>query len=52
MPLTYSSPVGSVTEASRTDPLSSPSWGEEARALEGMKQGGFPDQETVPQNPV
>jgi hypothetical protein len=35
--------VGSVTEARRADPLPSPSWGSEARALEGMKQGGFPD---------
>jgi hypothetical protein len=46
----YNRAVGSVTEARRGDPLPSPSWGSEARALEGMKQGGFPDQETVPQN--
>ena len=38
-------PVGPVTEARRADPLPSPSpsWGSETRALEGMKQGRFPD---------
>jgi hypothetical protein len=39
--------VGSVTEARRGDPLPSPSWGSEASALEGMKQGGFPDDPAV-----
>jgi hypothetical protein len=39
----YNRAVGSVTEARRADPPPSPSWGSEARALEGMKQGGFPD---------
>jgi hypothetical protein len=36
-------PVGPVTEARRANPLPSPSWGSEARALEAMKQGRFPD---------
>jgi hypothetical protein len=35
--------VVSVAEARRADPPPSPSWGSEARALEGMKQGIFPD---------
>ena len=35
--------VGAVTEARRGDPLPSPSWGSEARALEGMKKGRLPD---------
>src|SRR2546429_9759881 len=42
-------PVGPVTETRRADPLPSPSWGSEARALEGMEQGRFPE-EMVPQN--
>jgi hypothetical protein len=33
--------VGPVTEARRGDPLPSPSWGSEARALEDMKQVDF-----------
>jgi hypothetical protein len=44
--------VGPVTEAGRADPLPSPSWGSEARALEGMEQGGFLDWEMVPQSLV
>ena len=35
--------VNPVTEARRADPLPSPSWGSEASAFEGMKQGRFPD---------
>jgi hypothetical protein len=35
--------VGSITEARRGDPPPSLSWGSEARALEGMKQGEFLD---------